>query len=79
MSSDVAAPARPRGTSRALNQRLSFLASPTDLAQEARARLVARHGDTAPEKATAIVALGGDGFMLETLHRMLGRDIPVSG
>ena len=27
----------------------------------------------------SIVALGGDGFMLETLHRMLGRDVPVYG
>ncbi len=79
MSSATLAPPRPRAAARALQQRLSFLAAPTDLAQEARARLVARHGDTQPEKATAIVALGGDGFMLETLHHMLGREIPVYG
>jgi NAD+ kinase len=79
LSSDTLARPRPRTAERALNQRLSFLAAPTDLAQDARARLVARHGDTKPGKATAIVALGGDGFMLETLHAMLGREIPVYG
>jgi len=79
LSSDTVAPPRTRGVARALQQRISFLAAPADLAQDARARLVARHGDIAPEKATAIVALGGDGFMLETLHRMLGRDVAVYG
>ena len=59
--------------------RISFLASPSPLAQESRARLANRYGDVAPEHAQAIVALGGDGFMLETLHRMLGRGIPVYG
>jgi NAD+ kinase len=60
-------------------QRVSFLAAPTVLASESRARLVSRHGDCPPEEAQIIVALGGDGFMLETLHRILGRDIPVYG
>jgi len=31
--------------------------------------LEARHGVLAPEDADVIVALGGDGFMLQTLHR----------
>ena len=73
---------RPPGNARAARapwQRISFLASPTALAAESRARLVARYGDCPPEQAQAIVALGGDGFMLETLHRMLGREIPVYG
>ena len=60
-------------------QRVSFLAAPTVLASESRARLVSCHGDCPPEEAQIIVALGGDGFMLETLHRILGRDIPVYG
>ena len=59
--------------------RISFLASPAPLAQESRARLAARYGDVAPEQAQAIVALGGDGFMLETLHRCLGRAVAVYG
>ena len=59
--------------------RIAFAASPTVLAAEARARLLARYGDCAIEHATVVVALGGDGFMLETLHRVLARDIPVYG
>ncbi|WP_187830296.1 NAD kinase [Siccirubricoccus phaeus] len=59
--------------------RIAFLASATEAACAARARLVARYGDTPLEQAAAIVALGGDGCMLETQHRLLGRNIPVYG
>jgi NAD+ kinase len=59
--------------------RIGFLASPATIAQEARARLVARYGDAAPEHADVLVALGGDGFMLETLHQTLGRGRAVYG
>ena len=58
---------------------ICFLASPAPLAQEARARLVGRYGDTGFEQAEVIVALGGDGFMLETLHQTLGRGRAVYG
>lgn len=59
--------------------RLAFLASPTDDARAAQAVLAARHGHVPPEEAEVLVALGGDGFMLQTLHRhgALGR--PVYG
>ena len=59
--------------------RIAFLASPADDAQRALVDLVARHGDHAPQDADVLVALGGDGFMLQTLHRhgSLGR--PVYG
>jgi NAD+ kinase len=40
---------------------------------------VARYGDHAPENAQVIVALGGDGFMLETLHANLRHGLPVYG
>ena len=60
-------------------ERICFLAAPTALAAASRARLIARHGDCPPETAQVIVSLGGDGFMLETLHRILGREIPVYG
>lgn len=56
-----------------------FLASQTRTAQEAREVLVARYGDTPLAQAAVIVALGGDGFMLETLHATQTRDIPVYG
>lgn len=60
-------------------ERLAFVGSPTDLAQEARARLVACYGDVPLASAQAVICLGGDGFMLETLHQTLGRPLPVYG
>lgn len=70
---DMAAPGAAR------LRRIAFAASPTALAQGARARLAARYQDTPAERADVIVCLGGDGFMLETLHRTLGRTVPVYG
>lgn len=60
-------------------ERISFVASPTRLAQESRARLAERYGDVPPAEAQVVVALGGDGFMLETLHMVLGWGVPVYG
>ena len=48
--------------------RLAFAASDRPEAQEARERLARRYGDVGKDKAQVIVALGGDGFMLECLH-----------
>ena len=59
--------------------RICILASNTAMAQESRARLCAAYGDAPFEAADVVVCLGGDGFMLETLHRTLTRDIPVYG
>ncbi|MBN8260892.1 MAG: NAD kinase [Xanthomonadales bacterium] len=59
--------------------RLALLASPTDEAQAALAALTARHGTHAPQDADVLVALGGDGFMLQTLHRHGGLGKPVYG
>ena len=63
----------------ALEGRIAFLASTAEPALEAHAALVARYGDCEPEQALVVVALGGDGMMLETQHRLLGRNIPVYG
>jgi NAD+ kinase len=60
-------------------RRIAFAASDAPLAQEARARLAAAYGDVAPDRAEVIVALGGDGFMLQTLHATEGRGTPVYG
>ena len=49
--------------------RLAFCASDRPEAEEARDRLAARYGQTPEDEAQVVVALGGDGFMLETLHR----------
>jgi NAD+ kinase len=58
---------------------MAILAADTAEALGAQARLVARWGQHAPEDADVIVALGGDGFLLETLHRCVGRQRPVFG
>ncbi len=59
--------------------RIAFLASKADGAQAALEALQAAHGQVPPDEADVLVALGGDGFMLQTLHRhgALGR--PVYG
>ena len=59
--------------------RLAFVASDWPEAAEARERLVARYGDLPESDADVVVALGGDGFMLEVLHRHLGARKPIYG
>jgi NAD+ kinase len=59
--------------------RVAILAAQNETARAAQDALAARYGAAAPEQADVIVALGGDGFMLETLHRFLGRGIAVYG
>lgn len=58
---------------------ICFLSSQTPAAQAAREALVERYGETPLDQASVIVALGGDGFMLETLHATQHRDLPVYG
>lgn len=62
-----------------MSKRIAFLASTTPAAQTALAALVTRYGECAPEAAEVIVALGGDGFMLQTLHRTQALSVPVYG
>ena len=59
--------------------RLAFTASERPEAQEACDRLEARYGQVDEADAQVIVALGGDGFMLETLHRTLSSGKPIYG
>ena len=59
--------------------KVAFIASDTPEAQSARDVLVARHGDAGIANASIIVALGGDGLMLETLHRVMDQNVPVYG
>lgn len=58
---------------------LHFVAAESADAQAALAKLRKRYGDVGPAQATAIVALGGDGFMLQTLHAFLGKAKPIYG
>ena len=59
--------------------RFAFVASPTPVAQQARRKFVEHYQDVAPEEADVIVALGGDGFMLRTLHAYRATSAPVYG
>ncbi len=59
--------------------KIAFTASPVPIAQTAQRELADRYGDVSPADADVIVALGGDGFMLQTLHATEGLDVPVYG
>ena len=59
--------------------KLAILAAQNEAAREAQEALATRYGAASPETADVVIALGGDGFMLETLHRFLGRGTPVYG
>ena len=59
--------------------RIAFCASDRPEAEQACERLSERYGSVQAAQADVIVALGGDGFMLETLHANLMRKIPVYG
>jgi len=63
-------------------EKLAFQCSDRPTAKTAQSALVKRYGNTAPEEADAIIALGGDGFMLETLKRnmpLIRKGLPVYG
>ncbi len=59
--------------------RIHFIASPSEPAQAALKTLLRRYGQHELGDADVIVALGGDGFMLRTLHRFLSANLPVYG
>jgi len=60
-------------------QRIHFVASPILEAQQALEGLTASYGAVPPEEADVIVALGGDGLMLQTLHRFMKMGKPIYG
>ena len=62
-----------------MSPRIAFVASPIAEAQQARTRLAERYGDAKPQDADIIVALGGDGLMLQTLHRFMTSGKPIYG
>lgn len=59
--------------------RLAFVASDRPEAQAARERLAERYGHYTEAEADIVVALGGDGFMLESLHRRIVDGKPIYG
>ncbi len=59
--------------------KIAFRASETEIAQDALRRLTDLYGQTDISEADVIVALGGDGFMLETLLGTMAQGAPVYG
>ncbi len=59
--------------------KIAFVASSAREARSALERLTARYAHVSPDEADVIVALGGDGLMLQTLHRFMGTAKPIYG
>lgn len=58
---------------------IAFVASPTEEAEAARQRLTDIYGSVPAETADVVVALGGDGLMLRTLHEFMNTGKPIYG
>jgi NAD+ kinase len=59
--------------------KIAFICAQSPTARRALARLRTRYGNVAPDRADVIVVLGGDGTMLETLHKHFQRRVPIYG
>ena len=62
-----------------MTPKIHFTASEAEMAQQALPVLSALYGTVDLDRADLVVALGGDGFMLQTLHSLTGRGLPVYG
>jgi len=60
-------------------KRLAIVADLHDDAQTALKRLKAEYDNVDPDEADIVVAIGGDGFMLATLHRFMAKQVPIFG
>src|SRR5262245_18437708 len=60
-------------------EHIAFVASLNPVAKEACERLSKHYGNAKPESADVIVGLGGDGFVLRTLHRYMTSGKPCYG
>jgi NAD+ kinase len=59
--------------------RVAFVASDAEAAQQALADVSRTYGTVDPAEAEIVVPLGGDGFMLETLHRFVDKGVSIFG
>lgn len=59
--------------------KVAFVASATPEAQAAAEALMGRYPHAEPDEADVVVGLGGDGLMLQTLHRFMGTAKPIYG
>jgi NAD+ kinase len=71
--------ARSRTPSSDRFERIAFVASPSPEAQRALKTLTRRYGNAKPGQADVVVALGGDGLMLRTLHKLMKTGTPIYG
>ncbi len=62
-----------------MTEKIAFLASAAPESRIALDRLAKRYGNCEPDAADVVVALGGDGLMLATLHRLMNSGIAVYG
>jgi len=69
----------PQERSLAQVEHVAFVAARTPEAQSALAALEGRYPSKPPADADVIVALGGDGFMLQTIHRFITHGKPIFG
>ena len=60
-------------------KKITFIASDTNQATEAKKKLTELYGNSDIKEAEFIVALGGDGQMLQVLHQFIGSGIPIYG
>ena len=67
----------PKSTTR--YKSVAFVSSEVDAALAAKAELEARYDAVAVEKADVVIALGGDGLMLQTLHETMKLGVPIYG
>ena len=85
MASDKATSNHPTNKTETANrnfaeaEHIAIVAADTPQAQAARHTLEATYATKPPEEADVIVALGGDGFMLQTIHRFIATGTPIFG
>lgn len=60
-------------------EKIVFVASDAPAAQEAHVEMTKKYSSVSPDEADVIVALGGDGQMLRTLHHYMGTSKPIFG
>lgn len=60
-------------------ERIAFLASESPAARKALRSLARQYGNATPEQSDVVVALGGDGLMLQALHRFVSTGKPIYG
>lgn len=60
-------------------KRLAFISSSAPSARQAKATLLERYDGVSLAEADVVIALGGDGFMLETLHSKIPNSTPIFG